>query len=122
MDKTELPPLRALRIGMGLSQNLFWEPLGVVQSGGSRYERGRRVPEPVRKLIKLVHIDGHDLNHLSSDAYLGREARMRSERAKYRTSVTVTAEQMRRTQSEITKRALARGTALGEHARARRRR
>lgn len=45
---------------LGLTQADFWRPLGVTQSGGSRYETGRAIPRPVRKLIWLVHVVGLD--------------------------------------------------------------
>ena len=36
-----------------LNQAAFWNPLGVTQSGGSRYESGRKIPAPVMSLIVL---------------------------------------------------------------------
>lgn len=36
----------------GYSQTLFWETFGVTQSGGSRYEGGRAIPEPVQILLR----------------------------------------------------------------------
>lgn len=42
----------------GLNQSDFWKPLGVTQSGGSRYEAGRNIPAPVRKLIYLIYVAG----------------------------------------------------------------
>lgn len=47
--------IRAHRLKLGLSQFEFWSRLGVTQSGGSRYESGRAVPEPVRQLLHLVY-------------------------------------------------------------------
>ena len=35
----------------GLNQAAFWNPLGVTQSGGSRYESDRRMPTPVALLL-----------------------------------------------------------------------
>lgn len=46
----------ARRRALGLNQADFWSPLGVTQSGGSRYESGRNIPAPTRKLIYLVHV------------------------------------------------------------------
>lgn len=43
--------LRAFRGGM--NQTSFWSRFGVTQSGGSRYEGERNVPEPVALLIVL---------------------------------------------------------------------
>jgi len=36
-----------------LNQREFWAPLRVTQSGGSRYETGRDVPEPVEVLFDI---------------------------------------------------------------------
>lgn len=36
------------------NQSEFWKRLGVTQSGGSRYESGRDIPEPTRRLLELV--------------------------------------------------------------------
>lgn len=47
--------LVALRRKLGLTQTQFWEPLGITQSGGSRYETGRNVPPPMKLLIKLAY-------------------------------------------------------------------
>ena len=44
----------ALRKKLNLNQSEFWSPLGVTQSGGSRYESGRDIPEPTRRLLELV--------------------------------------------------------------------
>lgn len=38
-----------------LNQVEFWKPLGVTQSGGSRYESGRNIPKPVQMLIRLAY-------------------------------------------------------------------
>jgi len=51
----ELNP-RMLRNSLGLNQSEFWSRLGVTQSGGSRYENGRRMPPPVRKLLGIVYL------------------------------------------------------------------
>ena len=47
--------MKSLRKSTKLNQFDFWHPLGVTQSGGSRYESGRTVPKPVRMLIALLH-------------------------------------------------------------------
>jgi len=52
--------LRDIRRRLGLNQQEFWSKVGVTQSGGSRYETGRAMPEPVRELLRLVHIEGID--------------------------------------------------------------
>jgi DNA-binding transcriptional regulator YiaG len=47
---------RKLREGLGLNQSEFWERIEVTQSGGSRYERGRPMPRPVRRLLGLMYL------------------------------------------------------------------
>jgi transcriptional regulator with XRE-family HTH domain len=48
----------SLRRKLGLTQLDFWGRVGVTQSGGSRYEKGRRLPKPVRELIRRVYFKG----------------------------------------------------------------
>ena len=43
------------RNGLGLNQSEFWSRIGVTQSGGSRYETGRKMPKPVAMLFELVY-------------------------------------------------------------------
>ena len=45
-----------IRKAKGLNQAEFWGPLGVTQSGGSRYESDRNIPEPVQRLADLIHL------------------------------------------------------------------
>jgi transcriptional regulator with XRE-family HTH domain len=59
---------RELRVRLGLTQSEFWAPAGVSQSGGSRYESGRKLPASINTLLYLVHIEGIDLSRLSGDA------------------------------------------------------
>ena len=47
-----------LRNKLDLNQGEFWKPLGVTQSGGSRYETGRNIPAPVQRLYWLTYIVG----------------------------------------------------------------
>lgn len=54
---------RDIRRRLRLNQQQFWSRIGVTQSGGSRYESGRNMPKPVRELLRLVHIEGIELNH-----------------------------------------------------------
>lgn len=46
--------LKAIRKKIGLNQAEFWGRLGITQSGGSRYESGRDVPEPVQILLNIA--------------------------------------------------------------------
>ena len=45
----------ALRKKLNLNQSEFWHPLGVTQSGGSRYESGRSIPRPVQVLYVIAY-------------------------------------------------------------------
>ena len=47
---------RNIRERRGLNQMDFWAPLGVTQSGGSRYENGRSMPRPVEMLLEIVYL------------------------------------------------------------------
>jgi DNA-binding transcriptional regulator YiaG len=40
-----------------LNQLEFWQRFGITQSGGSRYESGRSVPNPAKILMRL-YLDG----------------------------------------------------------------
>lgn len=48
----------ALKLRTRLNQNqaVFWNRLGVTQSGGSRYEGGRPIPKPVKILFYLTYM------------------------------------------------------------------
>lgn len=52
MTKATLDPV-AVRRKLGINQTQFWTPLGVTQSGGSRYESGRSIPKPVQMLLTI---------------------------------------------------------------------
>ena len=56
-----------LRKQFGLNQAEFWGAIGVTQSGGSRYESGRRFPLPVRILLDCVY-RGNALPRVSKPA------------------------------------------------------
>ena len=45
----------ALRQKLALSQSEFWNRIKVTQSGGSRYESGRKLPRPVGLLLHLAY-------------------------------------------------------------------
>ena len=47
--------VRALRWNKMLKQGEFWQRIGVTQSGGSRYENGRKMPKPVQTLVLLAY-------------------------------------------------------------------
>lgn len=46
---------RILRKKLGLTQGEFWGRIGTTQSGGSRYESGRDVPEAVLMLLHITY-------------------------------------------------------------------
>lgn len=52
---TDADSVRELRRKLGLNQSDFWKPLGVTQSGGSRYESGRSIPKPIQLLLEIVY-------------------------------------------------------------------
>ena len=54
--------LRKLRKTLGQNQGQFWGAINVTQSGGSRYEAGRDMPDQVAILIELVHERELDLS------------------------------------------------------------
>ena len=45
----------AVRLKLRLNQTEFWGRLGVTQSAGSRYESGRNVPAPTKKLLVIAY-------------------------------------------------------------------
>ena len=45
---------RELRRKLRLNQLEFWTPFQTTQSGGSRYESGREIPNPVQILLNLA--------------------------------------------------------------------
>jgi DNA-binding XRE family transcriptional regulator len=56
--------IEMMREMSGLNQTEFWQRVGVTQSGGSRYETGRRLPKPVLSLLRLVYIEKLDLERV----------------------------------------------------------
>lgn len=44
-----------VRKQLGLSQSEFWSRVNVTQSGGCRYESGRRIPKPVQSLLRICY-------------------------------------------------------------------
>ena len=58
---------KELRLELGLTQGDFWAPVGVSQSGGSRYESSRGLPPAISALLHLVHLEGLDLRQICGD-------------------------------------------------------
>lgn len=46
---------RTLRKKLGLTQSEFWGRAGTTQSGGSRYESGRDIPDAVLMLLQIAY-------------------------------------------------------------------
>lgn len=59
--------VREIRRKRGMNQEQFWSQLGVTQSGGSRYESGRNIPRPVQHLLRLVHVEGIDIQKIRGE-------------------------------------------------------
>ena len=76
--------LRKLRRSLGLNQQEFWSAVGVTQSGGSRYETGRSMSNPVRELVRLVHLEGINLNKVRGDHCIVGAELQRSNAALYK--------------------------------------
>lgn len=47
--------VREARRKLHMNQSEFWIRLGVTQSGGSRYESGRKIPKPVQLLLHMAY-------------------------------------------------------------------
>lgn len=46
-----------LRSALGMTQTTFWKNINVTQSGGSRYEHGRKMPVHVELFIRMFYFD-----------------------------------------------------------------
>jgi len=53
---------RFLRGRAGLGQRKFWASVGVSQPAGVQYEKGRRIPKPVRTLLFSIYVAGLPLD------------------------------------------------------------
>lgn len=62
----------AMRKKAGANQNEFWSPVGITQSGGSRYESGRNIPVPVRLLLLLKY--GTPAQKAKAEAFMSGDA------------------------------------------------
>ena len=62
----KIPNPREIRRKLGLNQQEFWSRIGVTQSGGSRYESGRKMPAAVAIMVDLVHVRRLKLDELPS--------------------------------------------------------
>lgn len=53
---------RKVRRQLDLNQTEFWGRVGVTQSGGCRYESGRKPPKHVAVLAHLIYVDMLDID------------------------------------------------------------
>lgn len=51
---------------LGLTQADFWAPVGISQSGGSRYESARNFPAPVMLLLQVAYGTEHQARTMVS--------------------------------------------------------
>lgn len=58
--------LKSLRKSTGLNQQQFWAAVNVTQSGGSRYESGRKMPKSVASLVDLVYVKRINVDDMPS--------------------------------------------------------
>lgn len=70
MKKSQSIDARSLRLKLNLNQQQFWARLGVTQSAGSRYETGRNVPRPVQHLLRIVYVEGIDIDKLQGADFM----------------------------------------------------
>lgn len=56
---------KALRHKLGMNQLQFWSPVGVTQSGASRYESGRNIPRPVQMLLTIAYGTDKQSEHVT---------------------------------------------------------
>lgn len=61
-----------VRKSMNLTQAEFWTVFGVTQSGGSRYESGRRIPAPVANQLYAVTNSAYRVHHFKMIRVFGR--------------------------------------------------
>ncbi len=58
------PQAVALRKSMKQNQRKFWQPVGITQSGASRYETGRNIPLSVRYVLHIAYAPNHQADEL----------------------------------------------------------
>lgn len=49
------PAAKGTRERLKINQKAFWARVNVTQSGGSRYETGREMPEPVAECLTIAY-------------------------------------------------------------------
>lgn len=58
--------IRTFRKKHYMNQQEFWSRIGITQSGGSRFERDRRIPTNVRLLLHLAYAPDDRADRLTS--------------------------------------------------------
>ncbi|WP_230370790.1 helix-turn-helix domain-containing protein [Paludibacterium denitrificans] len=66
-EQTVARDYRAMRRALGLNQSQFWSAVKVTQSGGSRYESGRKAPAQVDEMVRLRHELGIDITLITPE-------------------------------------------------------
>ena len=56
--------IREFRKKMGVNQHEFWRRIGITQSGGSRYESGRKIPLTIKMLLHIAYGHEHRVERL----------------------------------------------------------
>lgn len=56
---SEPAEIRAFRQKQAMNQAEFWSRIAITQSGGSRYETGRNIPETVKLLLHIAYAPDH---------------------------------------------------------------
>lgn len=64
---SKIENVRYIRKKSGLNQTAFWGAIRVTQSGGSRYESGLAIPNAVRELVRIVHIEQVQLHKINKN-------------------------------------------------------
>lgn len=64
---------KTLRTALGMSQALFWSPLGVSQSCASRYETGRSIPFQTQCLLQIAYGTAKEARKISKWLRRGEE-------------------------------------------------
>lgn len=67
VKSSERIDFRKIRHDLGMNQQQFWSPLGITQSGGSRYESGRNIPKTVLELLRLLYVERIDIKTIKRE-------------------------------------------------------
>lgn len=58
------PEVRKYRLSKDMDQGSFWRRISVTQSGGSRYETGREMPEQVAMMLTIAYGEKREAERL----------------------------------------------------------